>query len=163
MRRLGTGGLALFTLAAPLGAQCPDGTPEPCGRPRPAPVRAAIPIDTRTWIVLPFENLARAAELDWLKDASVNLLYMDLSRWSDVRAVDDKRVADYLREVPAGRSGQRLSLGDGLGIAKRAGAGRLVMGEFLKIGSRTAVTATAYDTKTGASIRTAASVSISSR
>ena len=145
--------LALSPLAPSLHAQCPDGTPPPCNRPRPAPapVRVTVPMDDRTWIVLPFENLARAADLDWLKDASVNLLYMDLSRWSDVRAVDDKRVADFVRDVPANR---RLSLSDGLGIARRAGAGKLVMGEFLKVGSRTAVTATAYNARTGTSIRT---------
>ena len=51
---------ALFALAAPMHAQCPDGTPPPCNRPRPAPVRPMVPMDQRTWIVLPFENLARA-------------------------------------------------------------------------------------------------------
>ena len=110
-------------------------------------------MDERTWIVLPFENQAHAAELDWLKDASVNLLYMDLSRWSDVRAVDDKRVADFLRELPSARLGQKLSLGDAQGVARRAGAGKLVMGEFLKLGARTRVTATAYDSRTGTAIR----------
>src|ERR1044071_1735030 len=146
--------LLLCGAAAPLRAQCPDGTPPPCRpAPRPAPVRPVLPLDDRTWIVLPFENQAHAADLDWLKDASANLLYLDLSRWSDVHAVDDKRVADFLREVPSVKAGQRLSLSDAQGIARRAGAGKLVMGQFLKLGSRTRVSATAYDARTGTRIR----------
>ena len=41
----------------------------------------------RKWIVLPFENLGHARDVDWLHDASVNLLFNDLSRWQDVRVV----------------------------------------------------------------------------
>jgi tetratricopeptide (TPR) repeat protein len=152
--------LAAGVLLAATGvarAQCPDGTPPPCrGAPRALVARPAnMPLDDHTWIVLPFENQARAVDLDWLRDASANLLYMDLSRWSDVRAIDDKRVADYLRTVPAARSGARLTLADGFEVARRAGAGKLVMGEFLKVGSLTRVTATAYDTRTGSRIRVA--------
>ena len=145
----------LFGAAASLRAQCPDGTPPPCRAvaPRPAPVRPVLPLDDRTWIVLPFENQAHAADLDWLKDASANLLYLDLSRWSDVHAVDDKRVADFLREVPSVKLGQRLTLSDAQGVARRAGAGRLVMGQFLKLGGQTRVSAIAYDARTGASLR----------
>lgn len=116
-------------------------------------MRPVLPLDDNTWIVLPFENQAHAADLDWLKDASANLLYLDLSRWSDVHAVDDKRVADFLREVPSARLGQRLTLSDAQGVARRAGAGKLVMGQFLKLGNRTQVTATAYDARTGSSVR----------
>ncbi len=155
MRRLTL--LLLLPVAAgkPLLAQCPDGTPPPCraAASRPAPVRPVLPLDDNTWIVLPFENQAHAADLDWLKDASANLLYLDLSRWSDVHAVDDKRVADFLRELPSARAGQRLTLGDAQGVARRAGAGRLVLGQFLKLGGRTRVSATAYDARTGSSIR----------
>jgi tetratricopeptide (TPR) repeat protein len=145
--------LLVLGAALPLHAQCPDGTPPPCrGAARPA-ARPVVAMDDRTWIVLPFDNQAHAAELDWLKDASVNLLYMDLSRWSDVRAVDDKRVADFLRELPAARVGRKLSMSDAQGVARRAGAGKLVMGEFLKLGARTRVSATAYDSRTGRTIR----------
>lgn len=146
-------------LALPRGsalAQCADGSPPPCrAAARNVTARpTGLPLDDRTWIVLPFENQARAADLDWLRDASVNLLYMDLSRWSDVHAIDDKRVADYLRTLPAARSSARLTLGDGQDLARLAGAGKLVMGEFLKIGNLTRVSATAYDVRSGSRIRT---------
>ncbi len=38
----------------------------------------------------PFANATRTTELEWLRDASVNLLSLDLSRWTDISVVDDK-------------------------------------------------------------------------
>ena len=86
----------LAVIAAPLRAQCPDGTPPPCAGAKTAvPVRRANPpLDDRAWIVLPFDNTTRAPDIDWLRDASVELLYLDLSRWNDIHGVDARRVAD---------------------------------------------------------------------
>ena len=92
-------------------------------------------LNDNTWVIVPFSNVSRTPDIDWLRDGSVNLLYLDMSRWTDVRVVDDKRVADFLREIPAARNGQPLSLNDGLAVARRAGAGRLVMGTILKAGT----------------------------
>lgn len=146
----------LLALAAlrPAAAQCPDGTPPPC---RPSGIArrpANPPLDARTWIVLPFENIARAPDIEWLREASVNLLYLDLSRWRDIRVIDDERVADLMRAAaPAGREAQ-LSLETGLAVARRAGAGRLVMGDLLKVGNRTAVIAKVFNVQTGRRERT---------
>src|SRR5258705_11326336 len=110
--------------------------PPPC---RSANVAAAATrrpdpkLDEHTWIVVPFDNLNGSAEADWLRSGSVNLLYLGMSRWTDIRVIDDERVADYMREVGAADAKQ-LSLGVGLAVAKRAGAGRLVMGDILKLG-----------------------------
>ena len=41
------------------------------------------PLGDQTWIVVPFDNTSRSADAEWLRDASVNLLYLDLSRWRD--------------------------------------------------------------------------------
>lgn len=142
----------LSLLARGAAAQCADGSRPPCREDR-APVRATVKLDPQTWIVLPFENLAKDAEVEWLHEASVNLLYADLSRWQDVRAIDDRRVADFVRELPAPRRAARLTVADGQEIARRAGAGKLVMGEVLKIGNTTRVTASAYDARTGTRIR----------
>ena len=132
-------------------AQCPDGSTPPCaarqiavaGRPVANP-----PLDERTWIVMPFDNISNSAEVDWLRNASVNLLYLDMSRWQDIRVVDDERVADLLRDLPSTR-GSTMSLQSALGIARRAGAGKLVMGDVLKSGSRMMVTAKVFDVKDG--------------
>jgi hypothetical protein len=106
------------------------------------------------WIVVPFANDAKAQDVEWLRDASVNLLSLDLSRWSDVDVVDDKRVGDLLRELPSARAGAALTLNDGLGLARRAGAGRLVMGDFVKLGRSLRIAANVFDARTGERVRT---------
>jgi tetratricopeptide (TPR) repeat protein/TolB-like protein len=111
------------------------------------------PLDARTWVVVPFDNLRKLAEIDWLRSASVNLLYLDMSRWRDIRVIDDERVADLLREVPEAANIEKLDLSAGLAVAKRAGAGWLVMGDLLQLGTRTAVTAKVYDVRTGQRLR----------
>lgn len=148
---------AAVVIARPLCAQCPDGSPPPCRTQvvaAAAPKRVNPPLDERTWIVVPFDNLANSSDVDWLRTASVNLLYLDMSRWRDIRVVDDERVADLMREVPeASGASKALSLNAGLAVAKRAGAGKLVMGDVLKLGSRTAVTAKVFDVKTGQRVK----------
>lgn len=151
--------LGVLLAAAPAAAayaQCPDGSPPPCRGITSAvtPVRRANPaLDERTWIVLPFENVARAADIDWLRDASVNLLYLDLSKWRDIRVIDDERVADLMRDLPETRTQQTLGLQSGLAVARRAGAGKLVMGDLLKLGSRTQIVAKVFDVRTGQRVR----------
>src|SRR4051812_7281177 len=98
MRRLQ---LVVIALPIALGAtagQCPNGALPPCARPASSGIDR--PVDDRTWIVVPFNNVTRAADVEYLRDASVNLLYLDLSKWSDIRVVDDARVTDLLRQVP---------------------------------------------------------------
>src|SRR6185503_2805916 len=115
LRRLLLPALLALAAAAPLAAQCPDGTPAPCGRTlAAAPARRPNPpLDEQTWIVVPFQNVARVADIEWLKDASVNLLYLDMSKWRDVRVIDDERVADLIRELPEARGGAALTLQTG--------------------------------------------------
>ena len=145
-----------LAMASAGGAQCPNGTPPPCEAPRAVAARTTnLPLDERSWIVVPFDNASHGADTEWLRDASVNLLYLDLSRWNDIHVVDDKRVADFIRQVPGASASQKLSLNDGLAVARRAGAGRLVMGDVLKVGTRTMVTATVFDVRRASRLRSA--------
>ena len=75
--------LSLFA-AGSVGGQCPNGTPPPCKGPTPSATvrRPNPPLNDRAWIVVPFGNVTKAPELDWLRDASVNLLTLDLGRWN---------------------------------------------------------------------------------
>src|SRR5258708_32010687 len=80
-------GAALIALgAARAAAQCPDGTPPPCrGTVAVASARRVNPpLNPGAWIVVPFGNVTRSPELAWLRDASVNLLSMDLGRWTGI-------------------------------------------------------------------------------
>lgn len=136
----------------PAWAQCPDGTPPPCrsaAQPAAA-VRRAPSLDERTWLVLPFDNLTRAPDLDVVRDASVPLLYLEMSRWTDIRVIDDTRVADLVRDVPAGT---RLGQEAGFDLARRVGAGKLVMGTLLREGPRTGLMAAVFDVRTRQRIR----------
>ena len=146
---------SLLALALPTAhAQCPDGAPPPCKGIVPVALRRANPpLDPRAWIVVPFTNVTKAQDLDWLRDASVNLLSLDLSRWTDISVVDDKRVTDLIREFPTARGTQALSLNDGLALARRAGAGRLVMGDFFKQGKGARLVANVFDARDGSRIR----------
>jgi TolB-like protein/tetratricopeptide (TPR) repeat protein len=147
--------IVLIAGSVPAAAQCSDGSPPPCRTATVASTRRPDPkLDDRTWIVVPFDNLNGNQEIDWLRSGSVNLLYMSMSRWTDMRVIDDERVADYMREVPGTTDSKQLSLAQGLAVAKRAGAGRLVMGDLLKLGSRTTVNAKIFDVKTGQRVRT---------
>src|SRR5262249_10512047 len=145
----------------------------PCRRgapPAPAARRENPTLNPRLWIVVPFGNVMHAQDVDWLRDASVNLLSLDMSRWTDVSVVPDKRVSDLLRErarandTPAGdaqrgvelagaRANPTLTLSDGLAIARRAGAGMLVMGDVFKVGNGARLTATVFDVRTGRQVR----------
>ncbi|MDB4873820.1 MAG: putative serine/threonine protein kinase [Gemmatimonadetes bacterium] len=146
---------ALFVSLAPgvARAQCPDGTPPPCHSAATVSRRAAPALSDRMWIVVPFTNVTRAPDLEWLRDASVNLLSLDLGRWTDIGVVDDKRVADLLRTLPVSRAAQALSLGDGIALARQAGAGRLVMGDFIKVGRGTRLVANVFEVRSGTRLR----------
>ena len=146
--------LLVTLLASPRAhAQCPDGSAPPCRSAANLARRPAPALNDRTWIVVPFTNVTRAPDLEWLRDASVNLLSLDLGRWTDIGVVDDKRVADLLRTLPASRALQALSLADGMALARQAGAGRLVMGDFIKIGKGTRLVANVFEVRNGTRLR----------
>ena len=157
--RLSLASLFFSVVGVTAGAQCPDGTPPPCKGVVSASAiarRSNPALNERAWIVVPFANVTKAPELDWLRDASVNLLSLDLMRWTDISVVDDKRVTDLVRELPPARSALPLSLNDGLALARRAGAGNLVMGDFFKQGKGARLVANVFDVKSGARLRSIA-------
>jgi TolB-like protein len=136
-------------------AQCADGSPPPCRTQTTVSAvrRADPPLDGKTWIVVPFDNLNNNQDIDWLRTGSVNLLYLGMSRWTDIRVIDDERVADYMRDVPGADAARSLSLNMAMAVAKRAGAGQVVMGDVLKLGNRTTINAKVFDVKTGQRVR----------
>jgi len=54
--------VALFGVTSPLHAQCPDGAPPPCRGAR----RGGPSLNARQYIVVPFSNVTRAPDIDWL-------------------------------------------------------------------------------------------------
>jgi TolB-like protein len=141
--------LALCALARPALSQCPDGTPPPCGQAF-APARAAPPPAAergRRFLVLPFRNLSRAPQQEWLVEGSTTMLAEALGRWQEIRVVPDERLYPALRRaglVP----GSVVDLSRVRRIAEETDGWTAVTGEVLATGGRLRVTARAFDVVT---------------
>src|SRR5437868_3330474 len=109
--------MLLVAVATLLAVQCPDGSPPPCRTTTSVPGRAApaMALNDNTWLVLPFENTARAANAELIRQASVSQLSGELSRWSGVRVISDDRVADLMQQLPQAQR-DRPGLESALGL-----------------------------------------------
>ncbi len=146
--------------AAHVAFQCPDGSPPPCRGAATTTIPGRVPaiaLSDNTWLVLPFENTARASDAEVIRQASVSQLTAELSRWNGVRVITDDRVADLLQQLPAAQR-DRPGLDGATSLARRVGAGRIILGSYLALGGRANVTAKAYETRSGREIRTARDV-----
>jgi len=155
VRTVRTLGIAVVCACAPVRSvradfQCPDGSPPPCrAGARPAP---SLALSDNTWLILPFENTARAQDAEVIRQASVPQLYSEMSRWTGIQVVSDDRVADLLQQLPSSQR-ERPGLEAARGLARRIGAGRLVLGGYLAAGGRASITARVYDTRSGREVR----------
>src|SRR5256712_7926111 len=103
---LGSRGAVVAALLSALvvrsaGAQCPDGTAPPCRRGGPRAATTTPPPAerdrARTFLVLPFRNLSRSADYQWLVEASPTMLADALGQWTEVTVVPDERLYPALR------------------------------------------------------------------
>src|SRR3989442_11339596 len=82
-------------------AQCPDGTAPPCRRGAPEAAATSRPPAerdrARTFLVLPFRNLSRIADYQWLVEASPTMLADALGKWTELTVVPDERLYPALR------------------------------------------------------------------
>ncbi len=158
MRRIAAA-LLLWCAAVPVrlaAFQCPDGTPPPCAtrmRAPPAPAERA-----RAFVVLPFRNLSRSPELEWLVEGSSTLLGDAMGHWRDVNVVPDERLVPALQRVGI-VPGAVASHAAMRRLAEETGGWTVVTGEMLVTGGRVAVRARAIDALTGRElVRAAADV-----
>jgi tetratricopeptide (TPR) repeat protein len=141
------------TLTSVAQGQCPDGRPiATCTVASAAPKRVDPPLDAKAWIIVPFD-VAGSGDIGWLRNVSANLMYLQLAQWTDIRVIDDERVGDLIADVPEAQ-GPKLTLEAARAVARRAGAGNLVMGDVLKIGSSMRLTAKVYTVRDGVRVRT---------
>ncbi len=99
-------------------------------------------------LVLPFDNLRDEPALAWLHDGSVNMLAMALSQWRDLGVVDQDRVHDLLAQAKV-PDDQPIGLAEARRLARQAGAGRVVLGDYARAGDSLRLTARTYDVATG--------------
>ncbi|HEU5219097.1 MAG TPA: hypothetical protein VFU23_10590, partial [Gemmatimonadales bacterium] len=117
------------------------------GRARPSP-----PANPRlSLLVLPFDNLRDDPALAWLHDGSVNMLAMALSQWRDLGVVDQDRVHDLLAQARLSDD-QPIGLADARRLARLAGAGTVVLGDYVRAGDSLRLAARTYDVATGTRI-----------
>ncbi|MCH7875558.1 MAG: tetratricopeptide repeat protein [Gemmatimonadetes bacterium] len=146
--------LAVSLAAAPaarLAAQCPDGTPPPCEvRAQQVIARAAPPSEAergRSFLVLPFRNITRAEDHNWLIEGSPRLLADVLGQWQEISVVSDGRMYPALRRHGL-TPGEVMDEDLVRRVAEETGGWTVIEGDVLATGNRIRVTARAYDVVT---------------
>jgi TolB-like protein len=129
----------LFGSAAPLLAQCPDGTPPPCGAPR-----ANAP--TNSVAVLTFENLARDTSAQYLAEGLADQIFTRLGGVARLTMISRAAVRRL-------RNPEALSVQQ---IGRSLSASYLVSGSIRAAGGRVRVNVEALRATTGAAIWSAA-------
>lgn len=107
----------------------------------------------RSYAVMPFEVQSGNADVQWLRDGAVNMLTLTMSQWTDLQVMDYERTLKYVAD--AGVEGRRVDLERAQAIAKRGGAGTLVMGQVSTTSDSLIVVARLYDVKSGRALNTA--------
>jgi hypothetical protein len=100
----------------------------------------AIPLDAERYLILPFRHRGTAAPALVNGDVCEAEIYEALARWNDIRLVNSLLARDALS-----RRGGAETLEDGLAVAERLGAGRLLWGELWEVGDTTFVRGFVYD------------------
>src|SRR2546430_747232 len=143
------GALLSARVVTSAGAQCPDGTAPPCrrGGPRAAATTTPPPAErdrARTFLVLPFRNLSRSADYQWLVEASPTMLADALGQWTELTVVPDERLYPALRRHEL-HPGDVMDLASLRRVAAETGGWTAVTGEIIVTGARLHVSARAYD------------------
>src|SRR5256885_14347771 len=129
-------------------AQCPDGTAPPCRKGAPEGAATSRPPAerdrARTFLVLPFRNLSRSADYQWLVEASPPMLADALGQWTEVTVVPDERLYPALRRHEL-HPGDVMDLASLRRVAAETGGWTAVTGEIIVTGARLHVSARAYD------------------
>ena len=133
---------ALFALlwSDAASAQCPDGSAPPDGRMERCGSR--VRIDTNAFLVLPFE-VSGPESVRYLRESMIDLLYMALDGVGGMRV---EYAPTTLRRVS--QLGN-LSVVDKAFLARELGAGRLISGRVVALGSDVRIRADVYDATRG--------------
>lgn len=138
------------SLSGALSAQCPDGTPPPCGARTVARAAAAIPAAAeraRRFLILPFRNVTRQADQEWLIEGSTTMLADVLGRWQGINVVPDEKLYPALKRagISPGAIAEQPRVRR---VAEETGGWTAVTGEVLATGGRLRITARAWDVPT---------------
>src|SRR5213596_2286065 len=142
------GALLAALVVRSAGAQCPDGTAPPCRRGAPGAATTSPPPAerdrARTFLILPFRNLSRIPDYQWLVEASPTMLADALGQWTELTVVPDERLYPALRRHEL-QPGSVMDLASLRRVAAETGGWTAVTGEVVVVGDRLQVSARAYD------------------
>src|SRR3989441_12879433 len=128
-------------------AQCPDGTAPPCTRGVARPAATSPPPAerdrARMFLVLPFRNLSRNADYQWLVEASPTMLADALGQWTELTVVPDERLYPALRRHEL-HPGDVMDLASLRRVAAETGGWTAVAGGNIGTSGRRAVSAPAH-------------------
>src|SRR5213594_2660758 len=120
------GALLAALVVRSAGAQCPDGTPPPCRRGAPGAAATSPPPAerdrARTFLILPFRNLSRIPDYQWLVEASPTMLADALGQWTELTVVPDERLYPALRRHEL-QPGEVMDLASLRRVAAETGGG----------------------------------------
>src|SRR2546427_9283219 len=129
-------------------AQCPDGTAPPCRRGAPEAAATSRPPAerdrARTFLVLPFRNLSRTADYQWLVEASPTMLADALGQWTELTVVPDERLYPALRRHEL-HPGDVMDLASLRRVAAETGGGAAGARRNIVTGARAAGGARGHD------------------
>jgi tetratricopeptide (TPR) repeat protein len=108
----------------------------------------------RSFLVLPFRNVTRSEQHDWLVEGSPALLSDALGRWQEVQVVPAERLYPALRRHGL-EPGQVMDQALIRRVAEETEGWTAVTGDVLATGSRIRITARAYDVVTDEVVVTA--------
>jgi TolB-like protein/tetratricopeptide (TPR) repeat protein len=132
-------------------AQCPDGTPPPCAGARAAaPARVIVPPAAdraRRFLILPFRNVTRQPDHEWLVEGSTTMLTDALGRWQGITVVPDERLYPALRRAGIA-PGTVIEPPRVRRVAEETGGWTAVTGDVVATGGHVRVTARAWDVAT---------------
>src|SRR5206468_11361098 len=101
----------------------------------------------RAFLVLPFRNLSRGADYQWLAEASPTMLADALGQWTELTVVPDERLYPALRRHEL-HPGDVMDLASLRRVAAETGGWTAVTGEIIVTGARLHGRGRAYDVVT---------------
>lgn len=104
--------------------------------------------NTSRYFIAPFAVQGPDRALEWLHEGSVNMLTLALSQWTDLSVVEYERALDLLRDSGLGEK-SNIGLEEARKVARKAGAGTVIMGTVTGTADSLQVVARLYSVESG--------------
>lgn len=137
---------SLLALAGTTHAQCPNGAPPPCPSARRAVTPPPQAVRVRRFLLLPFRNVTRKAEQEWLVTGAPLMLAQLLGQFSDIDVVPEERLAAARRAV--GVPADAPDAAQLRKLAAETGGWTAVTGNVFATGDRLRITIQSMDAAT---------------